>query len=264
MSESLNMLAARGQQGDRAALEALVRGVQDRLYRLALRMLGDAEDARDATQEIVLKIVTRLSTFKGDSAFHTWALKVAANHLINLKQGRRETLSYDALGELIDQGVAWFEKTAPSPLDAAVVEEGKLLCTQAMLTCLDREHRLAFVLGEILELPGDQAAEVLEIAPAAFRKRLSRAREDIEAFAQRRCGLVNEANACRCSKQARFGVHAGVIDPLRLDLSRHPALPPLPEVRALRTATDFLRAHPQYTAPETFIEALRGLVAQLP
>lgn len=262
MTETLDQLAVRASEGDRSALEVVVARLQDRLYRLSLRMLGDVDDARDATQEIVLKIVTRLSTYRGESAFVTWALKVATNHLINVKQGRKEQLSYEQFGELIDQGVSWYAAAKPSPLEAAVVEEGKLVCTQAMLTCVDREHRLAFVLGQILELSGEQAAEVLEIEPAAFRKRLSRAREQIEAFAQRKCGLVREENACRCEKQACFGVHLGITDPTRLTFVSHPRTSEgtLAGLNRLKSATEALRGHPEYAAPEQFVAAVRRLV----
>jgi DNA-directed RNA polymerase specialized sigma24 family protein len=57
-----------------------------------------------------------------------------------------------------------------------LIEECKIVCTQGMLMCLDREHRLAFVLGEILELAGDEAAAIARAEPATFRKRLQRAR----------------------------------------------------------------------------------------
>jgi DNA-directed RNA polymerase specialized sigma24 family protein len=64
-------------------------------------------------------------------------------------------------------------------------------CTQAMLLCLDREHRIAYVLGDGLELNSGEAANICEISPAAFRKRLQRARERIQAFMQAHCGLLD-------------------------------------------------------------------------
>lgn len=70
-----------------------------------------------------------------------------------------------------------------------------------MLQCLDRPHRLAYVLGEIFELPAPEAAEALSVEPATFRKRLQRARESIEAFTGAYCGLANEAAACRCPRR---------------------------------------------------------------
>ena len=70
-----------------------------------------------------------------------------------------------------------------------------------MLLCLDREHRMAYILGEVLELSSDQAAELCGIAPGAFRKRLQRARERIQRFMEGHCGLLDPANPCRCRRR---------------------------------------------------------------
>jgi DNA-directed RNA polymerase specialized sigma24 family protein len=75
--------------------------------------------------------------------------------------------------------------------DAVLLEEVKIGCTLGMLTCLDRPHRLAYILGEILEIDGPAAAEILGISPAAFRKRLSRARTSVVEFTRKKCGLVD-------------------------------------------------------------------------
>ncbi len=72
--------------------------------------------------------------------------------------------------------------TQSDPAHKAPVNEVKLACAAGMLICLDRAHRLAYILGEVLEVPGEDAAAILEISPAGFRKRLSRAREQMEAF----------------------------------------------------------------------------------
>src|SRR5262245_66250967 len=88
MAENLENLAARGRDGDREALERLVTAIQGRIYGLALRMLWHPEDARDATQEILVRIVTHLAGFRGESAFATWAYRVAANQLLNFPRSR--------------------------------------------------------------------------------------------------------------------------------------------------------------------------------
>ena len=77
--------------GDAAALEELLRNVQDRVYRLALRMLSDPEDAQDAAQEILLKIASGLKSYRGESAFTTWVYRVACNHLLNARTRRADS-----------------------------------------------------------------------------------------------------------------------------------------------------------------------------
>src|SRR5262249_32166228 len=192
-TESLDELARRAREGQGESLERLVAAIQDRIHGLALRMLWHPEDARDATQEILIRIVTRLGTFRGASSFTTWAHRVAANYLLTVRKSRleRQAYTFRRFGEELDEGLS-DAPAPPAPGDAALLlEEVKIGCTLGMLTCLDRPHRLAYVLGEILEMEGDEAARVLGIRPAAFRKRLSRAREAVVAFTRAKCGLVS-------------------------------------------------------------------------
>src|SRR5262249_15064298 len=77
-AETLEDLVRAARSGDRESLERLVLKVQDRVHGLAVRMLWNPDDARDATQEILVRIVTRLGTFRGGSSFATWVYRVAA------------------------------------------------------------------------------------------------------------------------------------------------------------------------------------------
>jgi hypothetical protein len=80
-----------------------------------------------------------------------------------------------------------------------------------MLRCLDREHRLAYILGEITELPGPEAAEILDISPELFRKRLQLARNAILNFTKSYCGLASDAALCRCNRQVTSALRVGKI-----------------------------------------------------
>ena len=108
MSAHLEGLVRRAREGDREALESLVSAIQDRVYGLALRMLWHPEDARDATQEILIRIVTRLSTFRGASKFSTWAYRVAANYLLTVRKSRIEARNYTfrRFGDELDEGLS--------------------------------------------------------------------------------------------------------------------------------------------------------------
>jgi RNA polymerase sigma factor (sigma-70 family) len=81
-------LVEAARSGDRDALEQLVRAIQDPVYGLAMRMLALPTEAEDATQEILIKVVTRLGSFRGDSKFTTWVYAVAANHLRTVRRGQ--------------------------------------------------------------------------------------------------------------------------------------------------------------------------------
>jgi RNA polymerase sigma factor (sigma-70 family) len=261
----LNRLVERAQGGDRRALELLVGAVQDDVFHLALRMLGDPDDARDACQEVLVRMVTKLGSFRGDSQFRTWVYSVATHALLNFRKTlRRPESSFDELGANLDAAVAIAATApAPTPVDDALLNEAKTVCTQGMLLCLDRPHRLAYILGEILELAGDEAAAILEIQPAAFRKRLSRAREDMEAFLAGRCGLADPNNACRCVKLLPTALAAGIVDPDRLRFRPLPVRAAdrlLVGIEKVRTAAEVFRSLPTYGAHEDFTAFVRTIL----
>ncbi len=74
--------------GSCPALEDLTSRILPKVYALALRMLWNVEDAHDATQEILIRIITNLSTFREECAFLTWAYRVAANYLLTFRKTR--------------------------------------------------------------------------------------------------------------------------------------------------------------------------------
>ena len=270
MEESLEELVRRAREGDGESLERLVSGIQDRIYGLALRMLWHPEDARDATQEILIRIVTRLATFRGESSFSTWAHRVAANYLLSARKSRLEQQGYtfQRFGEDLDEGLSDVAAVPATGETALLLEEVRVGCTLGMLTCLDRPHRLAYILGEILEMEGEEAARVLAIRPAAFRKRLSRAREAIVAFTRAKCGLVSPERPCRCRRRVDQAVRLGRVDPRRLlfatDAARARRFPEvLAEIRRLqdiRRAAALFRSHPQFAPPADFAAQIRKLV----
>jgi len=198
---TLEELARRALEGDREALDRLAHALQGDIYGLALRMLWNREDAEDATQEILVRVVTRLSQFGFRSRLTTWAYRVAFNYLLDVKKSaiERLNLGFERFGDDLETGLQ--PASADASFDSLLIDEVKVGCSLAMLQCLDRPHRAAYVLGEILELSGPDAADVLEISPALFRKRLQHARTAVIDFLQAHCGLVSDAAPCRCHKR---------------------------------------------------------------
>ena len=96
------------------------------------------------------------------------------------------------------------------------MEEAKVGCMIGMLLCLSREQRIVYVLGEIFEAASEVGAEILEISPANFRQRLTRARTDLHSFMNEKCGLVNTANPCRCPKKTTGFIREGYLNPKSL------------------------------------------------
>lgn len=189
------------QDGDAKALERLVRGIQGRVHKLALRMLADPGAAQDATQEILIRIVTKLSTYRGDSQFETWIYRVAMNYLLTARKiiANDPGLSFGMFADDLLNGLADEHNAAPE--DHVMLNELRLKCTMAMLLCLDRDQRAAYVLGDVLEFEHSEAADVLEITPSTYRKRLSRARASVQDFTAKTCGLANSAAPCSCKKR---------------------------------------------------------------
>jgi RNA polymerase sigma factor (sigma-70 family) len=92
----LEALAERAASGDSAALSRLVEEVQHPVFRLALRFLGHPEDAKDASQEILVRLVTNLGSFEGRSQFMTWAYTVAVRQLMRTRKRQVESSVKDA------------------------------------------------------------------------------------------------------------------------------------------------------------------------
>ena len=263
----LEETVTRAQSGDRAALEEVVRQIQAKVYGLALRMLWHPQDAEDATQEILLKVVTNLGGFRGRSKFQTWVYRIAVNHLLTRRQSRMEQqeMTFESFGKDLAEGLA---DRANHPEDAVLLQELRVGCTLGMLLCLDRARRIAYILGEILSLNSTEAARILKIRESAFRKRLERARAQIIGFMRARCGLANSENRCRCHRRIKRATELKRVDPEHVlfggslqEAQHFPAV--LQEIRDLeetQRAVALLRAHPQYSMPD-FAEAVNRLLS---
>jgi RNA polymerase sigma factor (sigma-70 family) len=270
MASTLEETVARAAAGDQAALETVIERIQPRIYGLAVRMLWHPEDARDAAQEILIRIITHLGDFRGESAFMTWAYRVAANYLNTVRKSRIEEQNYtfERFGDELEEGLSDSSLSDESEAEHnSLLAEIRIGCTLGMLLCLDRAHRLAYILGEILELEGPEAAEVLAIAPDVFRKRLSPGREAIVAFTKAKCGLVNPQNPCRCHRRVSGALAMKRIDRGKL-LFAHDAeeAARFPKVlAAIRTLQDTQRVAAVYRAHAEFssldlTSRLKGLV----
>ena len=175
MEPTLEILVEQAKRGDKNALESLIKRIQDRVYGLAIRMLGHPADAEDATQEILTKVLTHLVSFRQESAFITWVYRVASNHLLTTRKRRaeRKELTFEQCEREINRIASgrWLESSLEAE-QSLLMEEIRIRCMQSILLCLDRGLRIAYILGEIFELTSDKGGYILNIAPTAFRKRL--------------------------------------------------------------------------------------------
>ncbi len=164
--------AARG--GDRRAFEALVERYQRPVYNLALRMLGRAEDAEDAGQEVFLRAYRALPAYDSARPFSTWLLSIAAHHCIDrIRRRRMHEVSLDALPP-------WRQLAAPAvdPEDHAVADDHARR-VRALLQLLPEDYRLVVVLRYWHDFGYSEIAALTGESESAIKSRLHRARRQL-------------------------------------------------------------------------------------
>jgi RNA polymerase sigma factor (sigma-70 family) len=262
----LTVAARAAASGDQAATRRILDAFQHDVYGLALRMLGHPTDAEDAAQEILLIVLTHLGSFRGESSLRTWVWRIAVNHLSRVRKGRRETITFEILDERLRTGLE-ADELPSDPESEALANELRLRCTEAMILSLDRELRITYVLGDVFGVSGEEAAEVLEIEPAAYRKRLSRARVRLHEFLRQWCGVYDSENPCRCAGQVQAMLARGLLSTRDLYLSGQQTRPnsvrlhrAADEVAELMRVAEVLRGPASYRAPKTLVVGLRQLI----
>ena len=232
--------------GSMAALESLISRHQHYIYNIALKMIGNVQDAQDITQEVLIKIITKLSQFKKESNFRTWVYRITFNHFLQMKKTPSElaTISFENVGNKLDlipyQALSELEE-AEMRLE---IEETKLTCMNGMLLCLEREQRLIFILGEVFNVNHNLGASLLNISKDNFRQKLSRARKDIYNFMNNKCGLLRKENPCRCAGKTKGFIQVGKVNPDNLQFNKD-YLKNIQVVAGLKTDEfdDFLTEH---------------------
>ena len=257
-------LIARAVAGEQEALAEVLDGVQDMVFGLSLRMLGLVPDAEDATQEILIKVMTRLSTFRQESSLSTWVFRIAVNHLRDVHKSRfdERPLSFEHYGADIAGGREQDVGDLSGGVDRRLLEqELKYSCTNVMLQCLDPQSRCIFVLGTMFRLDSRIAAEILETTPEAYRQRLSRIRRKVANFLGEYCGLSGTGR-CSCKRRVDYAIAQHRIDPGRLDFQSLQRLDDFTEaMEQLDDASQVFAALPHYRAPQQTRDWVRSLIA---
>jgi RNA polymerase sigma factor (sigma-70 family) len=197
--------------GDKNALNQLIEIHEPFIYNVAWKYTNNPEEAKDLTREVLIRVFTKLSTFKGNSAFKTWVYRIVVNQFLQTKRRPMEDRweSFDVFSTELN--------SIPSP-DVSAEEEieqevrtktARTRCMSGMLMCLTREQRLIYILGDVFNLDHNIGAEVFGLSKQNYRVKLSRTRKEFHAFMNQQCGLVNTANPCRCSKKAKAMEAAG-------------------------------------------------------
>ena len=163
------------------AAEALVAAYGDRVYRLAIRITGNEQDAEEGVQDALWTAARKIDTFKGESAFGSWLYRIAANaayQKLRGRQSKRHEVSWDDLGPSFDG-----QSHHAEPLGdwSAKMEEPALQTElRAVLSTaindLPSDYRTAFVLHDVEGLSNPEIAETLHISLPAVKSRVHRSR----------------------------------------------------------------------------------------
>ncbi len=271
------VLLTRARADDREALETLLARHQPWIFNLALRMLYHHADAEDATQEILIKALKALPSFRGESKLSTWLYRIAANHILNVK---KERWAASAAVCSFEQAAAGLQRvpdldppdpaTVPVPF-AILVEEVKVACIMGTLLCLDGRQRLVYILGAVFGVDEEVGAEIAGVTPVNFRQILSRARRDLYEYLRGNCSLVTPGASCKCARKTRAYIQGGFIDPekLRFTSGHLRRIREVAGARAdelgeayMKVAEDIYREHP-FCEPADQAEKVRQVLRTL-
>jgi len=172
----VDALARRAAQGDRRALEDLLGEHVDHVHAICRRVLGDPEDALDATQEAMIAIARGISGFDGRSRFTTWMYRVATNAALD--EARRKARRPRPVEVIDDTTATAFGRPGSAALDERVSTR---VDVDAALQALPEDFRAAVVLRDLSGLDYAEIAEVLDVPPGTVRSRISRGRALLHA-----------------------------------------------------------------------------------
>ncbi len=213
--------------GDQKALAALVDRHQPWIYNLAFRMVMVPQDAEDVTQEVLVKVLTKLGTYDPDKgAFRTWLYRIVVNHVLNMKsRGYEDAITgFDTYYSFVEQVPDMDPDDTPET--ALITEDLKIGCVMGTLLCLDRTQRLAFLLTVVFGATDALGSELLGVNKASFRKTLSRARGKLRQYMSGNCSLVDPDAPCRCRKKVKTFIESGAYSADRLNylVAERPAM----------------------------------------
>jgi RNA polymerase sigma-70 factor, ECF subfamily len=172
-------LLERCKQGDEMAWNELVQATHREVYTLCFRILGNADDAADATQDAYLKVWRGLGGFRGDALFSTWLYRVATNAALSKRRSRQRRRSHES--EPADEVLAQIASSVSVEDTAGARVEVRLL--EKALASLPEMYRDAVVLRDVYGLPIGEIARQMKISETAAKVRVHRGRKRLREMA---------------------------------------------------------------------------------
>jgi RNA polymerase sigma-70 factor (ECF subfamily) len=176
------ILIQKCKNGDIHSFELLIESYQSKVFNIAYRMLGNAEDASDVAQEVFLKIFKSISTFKEEASLSTWIYRIATNVCLDeiRKRKKENIISMNSTIQLEDGELnIQMETTDPRPDE--ILEEKELRDeVKDAIGCLKDEHKIVIILRDINGFSYEDISNILNCPLGTIKSRINRARNSLK------------------------------------------------------------------------------------
>ncbi len=194
---------ARAREGDEVAFRNLVEPHRSRLQKLAVRMLGNPDDAQEAVQESLLRAANGLSGFREDAQFGTWLYAIATRQCLNMLRARKRW-RWDGQRHLpgVAQHAVHHDAQSPASDPGFVFDAHQHIafCFTCVGRSLEPEQQVALVLRDVLGLSNAEAAGHVGVSRSVLRHRLAAARQHMQRAFDGLCAIVSKQGVCyQCS-----------------------------------------------------------------
>lgn len=213
---------------------------QAKVYKLALGLTGNANDAEEITQEAFFRALRSYDTFRKDSSFFTWIYRIALN-VANGYMEQRKKMPVLALTEDFGYSIEYIMDKNPSndPEMLLLAKEARFKCLHCLTECLPIEQRKIFCLAITIGLPYKLVAEILECSLSKVKTTIHRAKQRWFGYMENRCALIKKSNPCHCTQWVRFGLEKGWISKQEVQQPRPEIdLQAVKEIKELKSLRD--------------------------
>ncbi|MCA1815070.1 MAG: sigma-70 family RNA polymerase sigma factor [Acidobacteria bacterium] len=193
-AERLSSLVARARTGDSQAFELLLLATEQRVVAVAWRLLGNREDARDAAQEVYLRVFKYLARFREGEDFQAWLYRIAVNVCRDVARKRRAGREEQIEDCETDARHAAFENAREEDAEARALRAQRLALVRLALATLPEKERAALVLRDLEGLSTEEVARALGSRPVTVRSQVASARAKIKVYCDR---LLQRGGAAR-------------------------------------------------------------------
>ena len=193
------------------SFEDVYRQNYQRLYTLAFRITGSAEEAEDALQTAFLNAYRAYEKFRGESSVYTWLYRIVVNAARKSARGPQKlpVQQYSEEQQIPESEIYRHINRFGQVEDEALTNLTKETCLQMFMNCMPSKYRAVFTLRSILHCSVDESADVLEISREAVKTNLHRARQIIRDHMDGRCSLVKPGAFCDCRAYAAYLQESG-------------------------------------------------------